>query len=78
MLIRRSILVVPVALAALSLAAYSNNGGSPTATDSAGVIAPAEKTSTPKTADDVTKTLGEKITTLKLHPGSGEGTARSR
>jgi hypothetical protein len=64
--IRRTVLVVPVALAALGLTACSSSGGSPTTTDSAGVIAPAENGSTPKTADDVTKTLGDKIATLKL------------
>ncbi|MDQ7802697.1 hypothetical protein Q5425_03075 [Amycolatopsis sp. A133] len=64
-IIRRTALAVPVALAALSLAACSSSGGSPTATDSAGVVAPAENSSTPKTAADVTKTLGAKIATLK-------------
>ncbi|MEU0536066.1 hypothetical protein [Amycolatopsis tolypomycina] len=65
MLIRRTVLAVPVALATLSLAACSSSS-SPTATNSADVVAPAENSSTPKTADGVTKTLGEKITTLKL------------
>lgn len=64
MIIRRTVLGISVALAALISAACSNGGGTPTATDSAGVIAPAEK-STPRTADDVTKTLGQKIATLK-------------
>jgi hypothetical protein len=64
--IRRTIPVVFVALAAVSLAACGSSGGSPTTTDAAGVVAPAENSSTPKTADDVTKTLGDKIATLKL------------
>ncbi len=64
--IRRTVLVVPLALAVLSSAACSTGGGSPTSTDAAGVVAPAENGDTPKTADDVTNTLGAKIATLKL------------
>lgn len=64
MIIRRSVLAVAVSAAALSLAACSSGGGSPTSTNSAGVIAPAEG-SAPKTADDVTKALGGKIATVK-------------
>lgn len=65
MIIRRTTLVVAACAAALSLAACSSGGGSTSSTNSAGVVAPAEAASGPKTADDVTKTLGGKIVTLK-------------
>ena len=65
-IIRRTVLAVGVSAAALSLAACGSSGGVPTATDSAGVVAPAEAASGPKSADDVTKTLTEKIPTVKL------------
>ncbi|MFF1608866.1 hypothetical protein ACFVYA_13895 [Amycolatopsis sp. NPDC058278] len=61
----RTVLAVGVSAAALSLAACSSSGGAPTATDSGGVIAPAEAASGPKSADDVTKTLTDKIPTVK-------------
>ncbi|OLZ44588.1 hypothetical protein BS329_36295 [Amycolatopsis coloradensis] len=54
---RRTMTAVSLALAALSLAACG--GGSPSAIGSAGSNAT-------KTADDVTKTLGEKIASVKL------------
>jgi hypothetical protein len=65
-IIRRTVLAVAVYAAVLSLAACSSSGGAPTATDSAGVVAPAEATSGSKSADGVTKTLTEKIPTVKL------------
>ncbi|MEU4522953.1 hypothetical protein AB0F52_30120 [Amycolatopsis sp. NPDC024027] len=46
-IIRRTVLAVPVALAALSLAACSSGGGSSTSTNSAGVVVPAESSSAP-------------------------------
>ncbi|MEV7042833.1 hypothetical protein [Amycolatopsis sp. NPDC051061] len=66
MIIRRTVLAVAVSAAVLSLAACSSSGGTPTATDSAGVVAPAEAAAGPKSAEDVTKTLGAKIPTVKL------------
>ncbi|WP_199750122.1 hypothetical protein [Amycolatopsis sp. WAC 04169] len=57
MIIRRTVATVSVALAALSLAACGSS--SPSAIGSAAVTAP-------RTAEDVTKTLGEKIATTKL------------
>ena len=64
MIIRRAVLAVSVVLAALALAACGSSGTA-SSTNDAGVF-PSVGSSAQKTADDVTKSLGEKIATVKL------------